>query len=636
MAVDNSIVLLENVALRTRGRPDLLRTLAASREILFPLLAATSTTAVVMIPFLYLEGDLRDYYLPFVLAVTLSLVASLVVALTLTPLLSRWSLRESTPRGERWRELAQATSVRFENAFDRVLAVLLKRAWIPVTVSLVVLGGSLWVFDEKVSKGAIFEPVADTTLRVAIGLPPGADILRTDSLLRAFEDIVLEHEFFENELIERVDSLVLERRGFLTVTFIPAVGRTGVAEALKNELTVRAGAVSGADVTISGEGPGFSRGRAQVSPSYQLDLRGPDFLELERLSISVAELLTGLPRIRNVDENASGMFVEGARELVLRPDRRRMGEVGVTMDDLVTTLQPALASEVASRRIRTAEGEITGRVRFSGGRALEARHLLETSVRTSAGVPVPLGEVLRLSERELPGEIRRRDQRYERAVTFEYRGPARVGDRVVRSIVENTELPPGYTLEDGLGFFLSSEEESEIWRGLLLAVALVAMVSAALFESALLPIVALLSIPLSFVGIPFAFWATGESFDRTAYVGLILLAGIAINNALLLVHRAGRLLHRTGNGAEAARRAARERLRPILLTTATSVAGLVPLLWQGDAQAAATWRSLALSATAGLLASAGFTLLVIPCLFTLLTRRRARSATPACVPSTSS
>jgi HAE1 family hydrophobic/amphiphilic exporter-1 len=203
-----------------------------------------------------------------------------------------------------------------------------------------------------------------------------------------------------------------------------------------------------------------------------------------------------------------------------------------------------------------------------------------------------------------------------------------VGDRFVKSVVENTQMPPGYEMEDGLGLFLTAAEETGIRRGIGLALVFVTIVSAALFESLLLPFVAMLSVPLSFVAIPFTFWATGESFDRTAYVGLILLAGIAINNALLLVHRAGRLHRRLGDARAAAHRAAVERVRPILLTTATSVAGLLPLLRQGEEALSGTWRSLALSATAGLLASAAFTLFVIPCLFTLLARF-ARPARPA-------
>jgi HAE1 family hydrophobic/amphiphilic exporter-1 len=155
-----------------------------------------------------------------------------------------------------------------------------------------------------------------------------------------------------------------------------------------------------------------------------------------------------------------------------------------------------------------------------------------------------------------------------------------------------------------------------------MAMLFIYMITAALFESIVLPFVALLAVPLSFVGVALAFWITGEPFDRTAYVGLILLAGIAINNALLFVHRAGVVRRRLRDARAAARRAALERVRPILMTTATSVAGLVPLAWSVDSNAVAGWRSLALAGTGGLLASALFTLTVIPALFVLLTGTR--------------
>jgi multidrug efflux pump subunit AcrB len=301
------------------------------------------------------------------------------------------------------------------------------------------------------------------------------------------------------------------------------------------------------------------------------------------------------------------------------------------MRQFVTAVAPALSSDLATRELTGSAGEVIGRVGFADGETLDATGLMEMLVWTPDGAAVPVAELARLEDRAVPGEIRRRDQRYERTVTFEYRGPSRVGDRFVKSLVENTELPPGYSLEDGLGVFLTSAQEREIGSAVALSLVLVAMVSAALFESLRLPFVALLSVPLSFAGIPFTFWATGESFDRTAYVGLILLSGIAVNNALLLVHRAGRLLRSTGDSWEAARRAAVERAAPILLTTATSVAGLIPLILDRGATSG-TWRSLALSATAVLTASAVFTLLVIPCLFVLLTRRKRPSVAASAFP----
>jgi hydrophobic/amphiphilic exporter-1 (mainly G- bacteria), HAE1 family len=636
MAVDNSIVLLESVAHRCRGRRfSPVRTLAAVREVLFPLLAATATTAVVTLPFLYLEGDLRDAYLPFVLAVVVSLVASLAVALTWTPLLAKWALRERGTGVSGRGALPGRVDAALLRGFDRTLGAFLRRPWLPVAISALVLAAAVWVFREKVAKGSIFSPQPDTTLTVSIGLPPGARIERTDELLRTFEDAVLTHEFRAKGWVKQVDAFVTTDRGNLTVRFPDVVAWTTVPAILKEELTMRAATISGADVSVTGQGPGFSRSRSRVTPSYQLRLTGPDYGRLATLTDGVAAVVGAEPRVRDLDTNGAGMFIEDARELVLIPDRDRIAAAGLTMRAVVDAIRPAIAADLGSRRFVGPDGPVTGRVRFEGGEDLVVPELLELLVTTPSGVRVPLRELARVEERGLPGEIRRRDQRYERQIRFEYRGPRRVGDRFVKSLVENTVLPPGYAMKDGLGLFLTAREESDIRRGIVLSLVLVMIVSAALFESLVLPFVAVLSVPLSFAAIPFTFWATGESFDRTAYVGLILLAGIAINNALLLVHRAGRLHRRLGDAGLASRRAARERLRPILLTTLTSVAGLVPLMHQGTEAMAGTWRSLALAATAGLLASAAFTLLVIPCLFTLLARgprRGSRAWNPIPIP----
>ncbi|MCA9753732.1 MAG: efflux RND transporter permease subunit, partial [Gemmatimonadetes bacterium] len=618
LAVDNAIVLFENVAHRARGIGSAgrrnLRTIAAAREVLFPLLAGTATTAVVMTPFLYLEGELRDVYAPFVLSVVLSLVASLGVALTVVPAATAWALAGGGARS--------AGKRRLERGFDRLLRAVLRRPIVPILASAVLLGASLWVFAEKVPKGSIFAPQADTKLRVSLGFPPGTDLAHADNLLRRFEDRVLGHEFYRNDWISSVDVLVRADLATLTVDFPVAVARTLAPISLQEELTQVAATIAGADVSVSGSGPGFQRARSFVSPSYLLRVTGPEYERVRDLSFAIAERLRREPRVRDVDPNGSGLFVEDARELVIRPDREALARVGLTATDLVRTLRPAVADELDSRRLSGPDGELRARVRFTGGETLDVADLRALRVPIPRGPSVAVADVAAIEERALPGEIRRRDQRYERSISFDYRGPRRVGDRFTRSIVENTELPTGYLLEDGLGLFLTRTERRDLNLSIALAVGLVALVSAALFESVSLALIATLCIPLAFVGIPFVFWLSGETFDRTAYVGLILLAGIAVNNALLLVHRAGHLRRRGASRRDAARRATVERVRPVLLTTATSVAGLVPLVWQGGGTGAGTWRAFALAGIAGLSAAALFTLLVIPCLFVPLARFR--------------
>ncbi len=641
MAVDNAIVILENVALRRRAGADsrrglagLLRdrliTLAATREVLFPLMAATFTTAVVLMPFLYLSGDLKDYYLPFVLAVCLSLLASMGVALTLTPLLSRWGLDERPLRATGALAHVEGSVARRTSVIARaVLRGLLRWPIVPVGVALSLLVGSLWVFQEKIPTGSIFPPNTDTSLRVSIEFPPGGEIRQADALIRAFEEKALSHEYVEKGYVTQVETYVRERSATTTMRFHPGVVRTAIPEILRDEMTLLAAGVSGVKVSVQGRGPGYSAGGASVSPTYQLRLEGPDYLTLSRLAEDLGERLERNARIKNVDANLTGSFVEGAVQLAAVPDRSRIAELGVSMPELMDVVRPAIASDLAGRPLRTRDGELEARVAYAGRDALTPAELVRTLVHTDHLAPFPLGEVLEIEERPTPSEIWRRNQQYSRSVGFEYRGPRKIGNEFVQTLVENTTLPPGYTLEEGLGVFLSSREEREIHLAIALAILLVYMVSAALFESLLLPFVAIVSVPLSFIGVVSVFWITGASFDRTAYVGLILLAGIAINNALLLVHRAGRLARRAPDARAAITLAVSERARPILMTTATSVAGLVPLGWGVDPNATAGWRSLAMAGTGGLIASAIVTLVCLPPLFVLLQRRRRRPMAPS-------
>lgn len=674
MAVDNSIVVFENAVARGARGSNPVRILAATREVLFPLLAATGTTAIVLLPFLYLSGDLRRFYLPFALSVALSLVASLLVALTLTPLLARWALRGVPDRGSDTRVGATRLAAYREAAAHRRLASFgrpgssgrlasfgrnsiesivlalgrfgrglrgvylrsldpgLRRPLLYAVPAFLLFAGSVWVFREWIDRGAYFPPGGDTGLRVGLALPRGAPTARTDELLRNFESLVLEHPLRAQGFVEHVEVSAMDNYGSVHVRLRSAVVGSAIPQVLKDELTQRAATLSGVDVSVSGYGPGFSSGTSQVSPSYQLRLRGPDFVRLEQLAEDVGSRLGRHPRVRDIDTNASSWQASNESELYVVPDRDVMDRFGITQQDLAEALGPILAGDLARTQLRDDDGEILARVRWSEGVPLEPQDLERVFLPAASGARVPLGELVRIEERPVQREIRRRDQRYERNVSFDFRGPRRVGNRYVESFLEGTELPAGYTLEDGLGFSLSRKDEREVVWALLLALALVYLVSAALFESLVLPFVALLSVPLSFTGIVLLFWATGDPFDRTAYIGLVLLAGIAINSALLLVHRAGRL-HRHGLApGDAARRAARERLRPILLTTATSVAGLVPLTVAAEAGAGDAWRSLALSASAGLIASAIVTLWIVPVLFTLFVRVRSRARRTPFIP----
>ncbi len=194
----------------------------------------------------------------------------------------------------------------------------------------------------------------------------------------------------------------------------------------------------------------------------------------------------------------------------------------------------------------------------------------------------------------------REGQQYLRWISFEYRGPWKFGNRLVDSVIKNTQLPHGYRLQRATFFFLTEEEKEQIYLVLAFALLLVYMVTAGLFESLLQPFVVILTVPLALIGVFLIFYFTDTNFDRSAYIGVILLAGIVVNNSIILVHHINDLRRKGSAVFDAVIQGAADRVRPILMTSATTVLGLLRLVLFTDAQGS-IWYALALATIGGLL-----------------------------------
>jgi len=252
---------------------------------------------------------------------------------------------------------------------------------------------------------------------------------------------------------------------------------------------------------------------------------------------------------------------------------------------------------------------------------LDVLQLRETLVEPPAGRRIRLADVVTVEEREVLSRIRRENQQYERTVAYEFRGPQKLGDLFHTAVMDGTEVPAGYTVEAGdTGWAIDDEERAQIGLVLALALLLVYMVTAALFESLLQPICVLLTVPMALIGVFLTFYLVDASFTREAYIGVIMMLGIVVNNAILLVDHVNGV--RAGRPelplADAVLQGTLERVRPILMTTATTVLGLLPLVVFGDAAGSNIWDALALVLIGGLLASTLFVLTVTPALYGLL------------------
>ncbi len=232
-----------------------------------------------------------------------------------------------------------------------------------------------------------------------------------------------------------------------------------------------------------------------------------------------------------------------------------------------------------------------------------------------------LADVATITEQDVLNVIEREDQQYQRSVQYEFRGPRKLGDRYRDAVIAATELPDGYRIEGQQTWSWDDEERAQIYIVLGVSLVLIFMVTAALFESLRQPICVLLTVPMALIGVFMMFFYAEASFTREAYIGVIMMGGIVVNNAILLVDHVNQLRRKRGLPLmDAVVRGTLERVRPILMTSATTVLGLLPLVIFSDYADANIWNALGYALIGGLLSSTLFVLTVTPAVYVLFER----------------
>lgn len=570
--VQNAIIVVN----RLSNVPDTAQDRAAAATRIMPaVVGSTLTTAVVLFPFLYLQGDARAAFAPFASAFVLATLWSVFTALVVVPALGVGASKRSVKWG------------RTSSVYRWMLQRCLRWRWLTLTVSVAVLAVVTWGFVKKVPRFAFGGRGAErrTQLYANLSFPRGSDPGAVDRGMREFESLVLGRP--EVELVRTTSGD--GKSASMSVMFTRDGGVTSVPLELQELLTQRAVLIGGASVSVFGQGPGFSAGGGGSSMStFRIKILGYSYDGVSQVANDLKGRLELIKRVKEVRISAGGFFGSSERNylVVLEPDRRALAHVGMSASDFGAALSREVRGPVGALTLQIGGEEMQVSVKSSGVRERTMEQLRGAMLTTNAGVAVRLGDLAAVGAREALTQVTREDQQYVRIVAYDFRGPQKLAQRTHDAFMKSISVPSGYTALDGSSYFGGNSDKSEqgLYLVFALGITLVVLVVALVFDSVWGAWMVFLSLPLALAGVGAAFWGFGAAFTREAAVGVILVVGLAVHQSILLVDAA--LRKRRAHSADGVKKAldagqvmqaALDRVSMIVLVTLTSLASLAPL-----------------------------------------------------------
>ncbi len=614
LLVDNSVVVLENIVrLYNHGLERFKATVEGTREVIMPVLSSTLTTVVVFIPFLYMSGERRLYWIPLAIAVGVSLISSFVVSITFTPILTGLFLTDkykNTIAGDDLREFA---------SYSRFLKYFINNRKVVLIITGLVFYLSYFLFDSYVDKGRRFNWNVENAVFVYISMPVGSTVSMSDGIIRKFEERVIQTGGYE-----KFTTTVSSSMAYLRIQYTDEQYYSAAPFEMENELVSMAVNFSGPFISVRNplNQTGGYRSGGTTSRSYNstLILKGYDYDGLKEESQKLARYLSSNPRISDVDISSTGRWW-GSSELfnyVIRIDRRKLAYYNVSVTDLVREIRSSTGG--SGTNIFFGGEEIELSVKYSDYLDFNVRQLMDKIVRSGSS-EFRLKDVTEIVKEPVMNNISKEDQSYTRNIRYDYNASTKQSEEFRNSIKENYPLPMGYRFDEADDTYMTQEEKKEILWLILLAVVLVFMVTSALFESLLHPFVIILSIPLSLTGVFLIFFGLGELFNEDSYMGVILLEGIVVNNSIILIHH---INSKRKSGLKLVNSiifGTIERVRPVLMTSITTILGVLPLIINSDSEKN-FWYSFSITTIGGLAASTFFVLTVLPVMYAFVERVR--------------
>ena len=625
MLVDNAIVVLENIYRhREDGTPLTEAAVIGSNEVAMAITASTLTTIAVFVPVVFMGGYSAQTFQQLAYVVSFSLLCSLAAGLTVVPALCSKLLRGTKAK-------AMASEGGFmsglSDSYGGVIGWALDHRLIVTGLAIGLFAFSMWLIPLL---GVELQPQVDEgTLRVNVELESGTNAATTKQVIDRMYDIVKEEvpeaeyvmtEAGQNSPFRGVAQHLGELRIILNSSTERDRSAADIAGVIRPMLMR---VVPGSQVRTRVQGGSFGRrgSGGDADDRLSVEIRGynPDITS--GLAEEVQRTMMRIPGV--VEAQVSRQ--PGLPEMIVKIDRLKSASLGMTVESVADTLETAVGGRRASfYREEGDEYDIVVRLREEN--RLSAGQIGNIPIRTPSGELITADQVVRMQRMEGPTQIDRIDQ--ERIVFVS----GAIADRDLGSIVADLEdalaeipRPAGYEFKMGGEYEEQTKAFNDLLFACILAFILVYMVMAAQFESLRDPFIIIFSIPLAAVGVVTMLLITNTTFNMQGFLGVIILVGIVVNNAIVLVDYANQLRREHGYSVrDAVVTAGSRRLRPILMTTATTVLGLVPMAL-GIGEGSELQVPMARVVIGGLTTSTLITLVFIPVVYSFLEEMSERS-----------
>jgi HAE1 family hydrophobic/amphiphilic exporter-1 len=616
LIVDNAIVVLENIVRqREEGKLDSQTSaLVGTKQVAGAIIASTLTTSVIFLPVVFMQTISGLIFQQLALVVIFAIVCSLLVALTLVPMLSARFLRVRP--AEDGKQLKRTRFQRFfsrmEDRYADLISISLRhRLLVFGTVMTLVAGCFLLMPLIPVE----LAPQTDADeIDIDLMMAEGTSIGVQDRYLRELEQAVRVH--LPMDQVEHLTTDVRDGRAEIEIAMVESSGRSirtsVLADQIRDGIT---GLVPGGDIRVSAQSGLWILRRIFGSgggEAVEVQLRGYDLDLAQEISQRILLRMEAVPFVSGVRIDRR----QGRPEENIIFDREKISDLGLTVNEVAQVIQTNVGGSRAGV-FREQGDEFPIIVRLRAEDRLSTLDLKNISIRTPAGDVLPISAVVDQRKDRGPTDINRVNSQRVSYITANLKSGVPLGQAVedIREALLDLQIPEGFNLVYGGEYEEQEKAAADFSLSIIMALVLIYMVMAAQFERFLDPLVVMFSVPLAVIGVVPTLLLTGTTINMQSLMGLIMLIGIVVNNAIVLIDYVNLLRREDGmNVGDAVRVAGRLRLRPILMTTLTTILGLLPLSvgWGSGGEIQA---SLARTVIGGLTASTVVTLVFIPVVY---------------------